>query len=153
MVELIVRVEDTKRIFLCSPVVSKHQVYLKVIPSSPCYRSDSVVWLSVTLSKHIYSLIRVASPDTKYLICKFGYFLIIFSCEPDNRHRPVYNSCLNILIALKPYLFSKSCPCHREFIVSSLEMVVCKDGAANYREVSIGACHIMRKLLSKFKEL
>ena len=145
--------EDTKRIFLCSPVVSKHQVYLKVISSSPCYRSDSVVWLPVTLSKHIHSLIRVASPYAKYLVCKFSYFLIIFSCKPDNRHRPVYNSCLNILIALKPYLFSKSCPCHRKFIVSSLKMVVCKDGAANYREVSIGACHIMRKLLSKFKEL
>ena len=145
--------EDSKRIFHCGSVVSKHQVYLKVISSSPCYRSDSVVWLSVTLSKHIYSLICVTSPYAKYLICKFRYFLIIFSCKPDNRHRPVYNSSLNILIALKPYLFSKSCPCHREFIVSSLKMVVGEDGAANYREVSIGACHIMRKLLSKFKEL
>ena len=147
------RVEDTKRIFHCSPVVSKYQVYLKVISPSPCYRSDSVVWLSVTLSKYIHSLIRVASPYAKYLVCKFSYFLIIFSCKPDNRHRPVYNSSLNILIALKPYLFSKPCPCHREFIVSSLEMVVRKDGASNYREVSIGACHIMREFLSKFKEL
>ena len=153
MVELIVRMEDTKRIFLCGSVVSKYQVYLKVISSSPCNRSDSVVWLSVTLSKHIYSLIRVTSPYAKYLICKFSYFLIIFSCEPDNRHRPVYNSSPNILIALKLYLFSKSCPCHRKFIVSSLEMVVGEDGAANYREVGIGACHIMREFLRKFKEL
>ena len=113
-----------KRMLLCGDVVSEHKVKLIVSVTTSCYRCDSVVWLSICLCKNKCFFICIASPCKKNLICKINKLIPVCRLDSDNRHRPFYDTCLDILVALECDFFLYRSLCHSEGIVSALEMVV-----------------------------
>ena len=108
---------------------------------------------TVSLCKDKCSFISVAPPCPEDMIRKISYFCNILTGKTDNRHRPFYNSGLNILKARYNKASLYRSLCHGELIVSTLEMLVCKDGTTDYGKVSIGTHKIVRELTDKIEKL
>lgn len=104
-------------------------------------RSSSAVCLGLREDER--TLIRVASPLREDTIRKLGEPRRIRAAQTDDTHRPLHDACLT---SSKPGTVKSGFTgaCHREGIVTTLEVLMCEDGVTDDRKVCIGPDEIMR---------
>ena len=100
VVQLLMRMEDSKRILLRGPVVPKDQIQLKLVAAHSGNRRDGVVRCSFCFCQDFRLRIAVCSPCLKNTVCQCNQSLRILAVKADNRHRPVHNAGLHILKAI-----------------------------------------------------
>ena len=152
MVILCMRMINTKRIFLCCNIVSQCQIQFKHISDLTCDRCDRIVRFTVCLCKNKCSFVCIASPHFQYMCCQFYQTIRIFVTDTEYRKRPFYDSRFDIFKSWNSYGFLDRSLCHCEGIMSSLEMIMAQDRAANDRKICIGSQEIVREQFYKIKQ-
>ena len=153
MVLLRMRVKDAQRILLCRDIVPKHQIQLIAAVSSARDRCDGAVLLPLCLRKNECRLICVGSPGLQDSVRQVDDSGRLLPVQPDHRHRPLHDAGPDILISSEGQLTLNPCLCHREFIMSALEMFMRQNRSADNREIRIRSDKVMRELPDKVKQL
>ena len=124
MMQLRVRMIDTKRMLLGRDIVAQHQIQFELISSFSGNRGNRVMRLTVRLSINKYGFIRINPPCIQDHICQCDQPVRICSADTDHRHRPVHDTCLHVFKSLHGKASLDPGPCHGELIVASLKMVM-----------------------------
>ena len=152
MMELLVRVEDAQRILLCGPVVPERQIQLKHAVPHTCDRRDGVVGGSVRLRQHLRLRIAVAAPRGQDPVRQLLKPCRVRSVQTDHRHGPVHDPCLDVFKSREGQALPDPRPLHGEGVVPALEVLVGQDGAADDRQVRVGADGVVREHLHELQQ-
>ena len=153
MMKVRMRMVNAQRMFLRRNVIPKHQIQFKLISLLTGNRGNGVVLFAICLGIDKSCLICIAAPCIQDHIGKGNDSLRILCLQADYRHRPLHNTCLHILITRNDEFFFNRSLRHREFMVSTLKMIVCQNRSTNNREIRIRSQNIVWKLLHKIKQL
>ena len=98
-------------------------------------------------------LIGIAPPGIQDLLGQFRQATGIAAIQANDAHRPLHNSCLNVLEAPESNRSLHGSRLHGEGIVAALEMLMAQDGAAHNGQVRIGAHKIVGEQHYKIQQL
>ena len=147
------RMVNAQRMLLRRNVIPKHQIQFKLISLLTGNRCNGVVLFAIGFCINKGCLICITAPCIQNYIGEGNDPLRILCFQTDYRHRPLHNACLHIFITRNGEFFLNRSLCHREFMISTLEMIVCQNRSTNNRKIRIRSQNIVRELLHEIKQL
>ena len=153
MVQFLMGVVHTQRVFLRGDVVPQHQIQLKLSVPHPGDGGDGVVGLTVGLREHKGRLVRIAPPCGEDAVCQFYQTLIVPAAEPDHGHGPLDDARLHILKVPEGDGPLNGGLLHGKGVAAALEMVMAQNGAAHDRKICVAAHKVVGELLNEVQQL
>ena len=137
MMKLGVRMENSERMLVGCYIVSQNEVKLIKLAAAAGYRSYRVMRAAGGFGKYKRRFVGISAPGSKYAVGKVNKAVGISTLQSYNRHRPLDNTCRNILKAAENKAAFYRCLCHCKFIISALKMVVAEYRAADNGQIGV----------------